>query len=238
MYLPFLTVTSYILFIVLGREYMKDRKPLELKRVLFCWNTGLAIYSMLALWRAYAFLMHDIRSGESFRDVVCQVQQDNVAAFWNMAFVVSKFVELGDTFFLVARKRNILFLHWYHHVTVLIYTWLINVDNAPLGKFFMIMNVFVHSLMYTYYALAAIGIRLPKLVSMTVTSLQISQMLGGMFFLGASTFYALVDPHCVAPSRSLWLGFLMYGSYFALFVNFFVSAYFGAGSRRRTVKSD
>lgn len=237
-YLPLLTVAGYVLMIAAGREYMKDRKPLQLRGALFAWNAGLAIYSMISMWRATAFLWNDIRTAHSFRQVVCHVQQDNVAAFWNMAFVVSKFVELGDTVFLVARKRNVLFLHWYHHASVLLYTWVVNVDNAPLGKFFMIMNVFVHSLMYTYYALAAAGVHLPKPVSMTVTSLQISQMVGGMFFLCASAFFAIVHPDCDAPARVLWLGFLMYGSYFAIFVNFFINAYFGAERKRQLPKSD
>lgn len=38
-------------------------------------------------------------------------------------FVFSKVPELGDTVFIILRKRPLIFLHWYHHVTVLLYTW-------------------------------------------------------------------------------------------------------------------
>jgi hypothetical protein len=131
-----------------------------------------------------------------------------------------------------------MFLHWYHHASVLIYTWLINVDNCPLGKFFMIMNVFVHSLMYTYYALTAVGVRVPKPISMSITSLQISQMVGGMFFLGASTFFRFKDPNCNAPNRSLLMGYLIYGSYFVLFVHFFWKAYFSKSKKGLSGKTD
>ena len=34
-------------------------------------------------------------------------------------FTVSKVFELWDTFFIVVRKRPLILLHWYHHVTVL-----------------------------------------------------------------------------------------------------------------------
>jgi hypothetical protein len=47
---------------------------------------------------------------------------DGVAAFWSLAFAISKFVELGDTLFIVLRKRELIFLHYYHHVAVLVYT--------------------------------------------------------------------------------------------------------------------
>ena len=38
---------------------------------------------------------------------------------WMSFFTVSKIFELGDTFFVVVRKRPLILLHWYHHVTVL-----------------------------------------------------------------------------------------------------------------------
>merc|ERR1712127_1141715 len=42
---------------------------------------------------------------------------------WTILFVLSKFAELWDTFFIVVHKKPLIFLHWYHHITVLLYCW-------------------------------------------------------------------------------------------------------------------
>lgn len=47
---------------------------------------------------------------------------DSVAAYWSFLFAVSKVIELGDTLFIVLRKKPLIFLHYYHHVAVLVYT--------------------------------------------------------------------------------------------------------------------
>ncbi len=72
--------------------------------------------------------------------------------FWTEMFLWSKAVELIDTAFLVLRKRPIIFLHWYHHVTVMMYTWHACKEHAASGRWFISMNYTVHALMYTYYA--------------------------------------------------------------------------------------
>ena len=38
-------------------------------------------------------------------------------------FAWSKLFELGDTVFMVFRKRKVIFLHWFHHTLTLITMW-------------------------------------------------------------------------------------------------------------------
>lgn len=47
---------------------------------------------------------------------------------------VIQVAELLDTVFIVARKRPLLFLHWYHHISVLVYTWHAYKDHTASGK--------------------------------------------------------------------------------------------------------
>jgi len=94
-------------------------------------------------------------------------------------FCLSKFPELLDTAFLVIRGKNVLFLHWYHHISVLLYCWYSTQKRYPATAFACI-NAFVHSVMYYYYFRTAQGIR-PDFAKM-VTQIQLVQMAMGMGF--------------------------------------------------------
>jgi hypothetical protein len=93
-------------------------------------------------------------------------------------FILSKIPELVDTVFLVLKRKPVIFLNWYHHITVLLFCWHSYVTEAAYGLFFIAMNYTVHAVMYGYFALMALKI-LPKwFPSWIITIMQISQMFG------------------------------------------------------------
>ena len=89
-------------------------------------------------------------------------------------------MELFDTAFIVLRKQNLIFLHWYHHITVMWISFFSYIDLSSSCRLFMVMNYSVHSIMYTYYTLRAMRIRVPKVFAVITTSLQIIQMIFGL----------------------------------------------------------
>lgn len=141
--------------------------------------------------------------------------------------------ELFDTFFIVIHKKKLIFLHWYHHITVLLYCWHSYVHHSPSGIFFVNMNYGVHSVMYFYYFLMAIKIR-PSW-GMMVTTLQISQMFVGVIVTIMSFVY-VGSENCSISHGNNVAAFLMYGSYLFLFMQFFVSRYFVKGSSKKQPK--
>lgn len=58
--------------------------------------------------------------------------------------VLVQIPELGDTVFVVLRKKPLIFLHWYHHVTVLLYCWHSYYEQTTYGLYFISMNYTVH----------------------------------------------------------------------------------------------
>ena len=94
-----------------------------IRYMLCAWNATLCLFSAAAFVRSAEEMLHVVRT-YGFRPSVCFTPQPfGVMPFWISAFAWSKVVELGDTLFLVGMQRPVVTLHWYHHVTVLLYTW-------------------------------------------------------------------------------------------------------------------
>jgi elongation of very long chain fatty acids protein 6 len=87
-------------------------------------------------------------------DVLCTSPDvrygDGACGLWVQLFCLSKIPELFDTAFIVARKKRLMFLHWYHHVTVLLFCWHSYATEASTGIFFVAMNYSVHAIMFGY----------------------------------------------------------------------------------------
>ncbi|CAG0924746.1 unnamed protein product, partial [Notodromas monacha] len=143
-------------------------------------------------------------------------------------FAISKVPELLDTAFIVLRKRPLIFLHWYHHITVLMYTWYAVSCVIGPGRWFVTMNFIVHSVMYSYYALRARGIHTPKAVSMIITTMQILQMAIGCVVNATAYKIRFVDgiEACRISWNDILSSLLLYSSYLYLFALFFRNSYF------------
>ena len=230
-YIHILASLIYIIIVFTGQAVMKNRRPLSLKPILFLWNTSLAIFSILGAIRMYQDFMR-YHSINGFKTSLCFTIVDPIPGFWTFAFCLSKIAEFGDTIFLVLRKRPVIFLHWYHHVTVLVFTWIACSEASSVGRTFMLMNFTVHSIMYTYYALQSIGIRSPKLISISITSLQIIQMIGGISAILYAKKQLEAKNECSPGRLTVPFGLVIYGSYLILFCNFFVQTYLIGKSKK------
>jgi len=141
-------------------------------------------------------------------------------------FVISKVYELGDTIFIVLRKQPLIFLHWYHHISVMIYVWYSYTDHTSPGRWFMVMNYTVHSFMYTYYAARAMRFHVARWVNKFITSIQISQMIMGII-INVSIYRVKTQGgrYCQQSFENIKYCSLMYLSYFCLFTYFFYITY-------------
>lgn len=217
----------YMLLIVGGQAWMSKRQPFELRGLLTCWNILLAIFSIMGAARTLPEFIHTF-STQGFYHSLCIssfIERDRVSGFWTWMFVMSKVPELGDTVFIVLRKQPLIFLHWYHHVTVLIYCWYSFSEYTAPARWFVVMNFIVHSMMYSYYAFRALRYRVPRWVAMVITSLQLVQMIVGCVVNYMAYTFKQNGMECGVSDTNLKLSLIMYTSYFVLFARFFYHTY-------------
>jgi elongation of very long chain fatty acids protein 6 len=218
---------------------MRSRPRYELRVLLILWNVCLAVFSIVGAIRSFP----EFYNALSERGVVYSVCDGSYAygitGFWAFMFIMSKVPELIDTLFIILRKQKLIFLHWYHHTTVLCYCWYSYSDFTATGRWFMNMNYIVHGLMYSYYAFKAMRIRVPVFISQLITSLQIIQMIGGCYVNWVAYQTKFYAPHveCQVTKENIYASCVMYMSYFALFFNFFLRAYvIRSGSAKNSAK--
>lgn len=248
---------SIVYFFIIhgGQIVMANRQPFRLKSLLTAWNISLALFSIIGASRTLPEMFYVLKHG-GFTQSVCDPSfMDTIkpSAFWTWLFVLSKLPELGDTIFIVLRKQKLIFLHWYHHITVLTFCWYFYSDNCGPARWFVNMNYSVHAVMYSYYALKALRVRVPKQIAMIITTAQISQMaMAGYVILHAYYFRNKVKS-CRISNSAVTGGLYLFGSYFILFAHFFYKSYLhssssekkpeaegthGSGSQKKGQKSD
>lgn len=223
-------VSLYLLLLAIGQLRMQTRKAVSVPRsVLAAWNFGLAAFSMMGLARTAPHLglvlwKHGMH--RSMCDPAAVSFGHGASGFWVGLFIISKIPELFDTLWLVIRKRPVIFLHWYHHATVLAFCWHAFATRNPAGLWFATMNYGVHALMYTFYGLASLG-RKPAWAGL-VTALQIAQMFVGMALVAATV--AMLN--CSVDHTNAVFAGIIYTSYMVLFVLFAVKRYALSGSNK------
>ncbi|XP_034184775.2 very long chain fatty acid elongase 6 [Osmia lignaria lignaria] len=229
----------YMILIFGGQHYMSNRPKFELRGLLTVWNTVLAIFSIIGFTRTAPELIYVLRN-YGFHYSICVpsfIERNCVSGFWTWMFVLSKLPELGDTIFIVLRKQRLIFLHWYHHITVLLYAWFSYTEYAATARWYIVMNYFVHSIMYSYYALKAMRYRPPQWIAMLITSLQILQMVMGVIVnIRAFQYLESGKIDCHISRVNVTLGLLIYFSYFILFAKFFRSSYLNASRGTKVAK--
>ena len=197
------------------RSIVRLEKPFT-----FLHNLALAVFSGWVFVCLQDALM---TQGFVFRSMYWFEQNkiDNIV-WW---FYVSKYWEFIDTFILVVRGKEPSFLQKFHHVGAVL-TWHFcynyKIDAIIYGTW---LNSFVHLIMYLYFCLSSVGIRLSA-IRPIITSVQLIQFVAGN----------LIATVCYVPPIESWNKYaiilcvdcylvgLMY-----LFGRFFCLEYVGGG---------
>lgn len=239
---PFVAVSAY-LFVVFILPYLlpprgKSKLPKSLKFLSFCWNLSLSLFSfvcLLCIGGHHYFLAKEHGVMKIFCDDHCKYLSETKGPthFWYIAFLLSKYAELGDTFLLIIKRpeRRPSFLHVYHHISVMLTCWYLAVTHIPVSHYGVTVNLFVHSVMYLYYALYDMGY--PQKWGKLLTIIQMVQMVGGIWATGYYLYQKKYHPERECCGRKyvkevLICLVIMYTTYLFLFARFFYNKYYGS----------
>jgi hypothetical protein len=241
--IPIWACLIYVAGIVAGRAYFAKRDAWSWRGALAFWNLGLSLFSWIGAFRTAPQLYYNLTT-YPLRSNLCDdpaaLYGSGSTGLWVQLFILSKFPELIDTLFIVVHKKPLIFLHWYHHITVLLYCWHSYVTTSPSGLFFVVMNYSVHAVMYGYYFLMAVKMRPKWFNPIVVTFMQLSQMFIGVGVTIVAYYYyshPVEGRECQIRKENNLAAFVMYGSYFYLFAQFFVMRYFKVTVKGESKKS-
>ncbi|XP_027523073.1 elongation of very long chain fatty acids protein 3 [Corapipo altera] len=222
---PLIFGAIYLILIFGIQHFMKERRAFHLRTPLTLWSFSLTLFSVVAasrVWKQMAFLLLN----KGFKQSVCSqsVFVHPVSRLWLFLFAMSKFVELGDTVFIVLRKKKLIFLHWYHHLTTAVLSWYNHNEMSAGCGWVAALNFSVHGLTYSYYTVTAMGIRVPKSIAITITTSQMVQMTG-FLIMSIFMFFWKDDKVCRTTWPLLLSASWIYITFLILFVNYFFKTY-------------
>ena len=136
----------------------------------------------------------------------------DVGRLWNQGlaylgwiFYLSKFYEVVDTAIILAKGKKSSTLQTYHHAGAMMCMWAGIRYVAPPILIFTLVNSAIHAMMYTYYTVTALRIRVPGVIKRSLTSMQITQFLIGTTWAASYLFvhYTLpLDPSAASAAAA------------------------------------
>eukprot|EP00469_Lotharella_globosa_P000402 CAMPEP_0167796720 /NCGR_PEP_ID=MMETSP0111_2-20121227/15215_1 /TAXON_ID=91324 /ORGANISM="Lotharella globosa, Strain CCCM811" /LENGTH=326 /DNA_ID=CAMNT_0007690665 /DNA_START=53 /DNA_END=1033 /DNA_ORIENTATION=+ len=242
--IPIFVVSAYMFIIFVAPGWLiTEGKPMRKRFSL--WNLLLAVFSFIGASRVVPVLFKAFMT-KGFRYTVCEDPQnwylDGPPGLWTFLFIYSKIPELMDTVFLVLKRPEapVRFLHWFHHLTVLLYCWHAYHHKIAPGIWFASMNFCVHSVMYFYYMFMVAGMKwVVRPFAQFITIIQILQMVVGIVVTATSAYYHVTegDEGCSVNGPNYRMGLAMYCSYCMLFVKLFMDKYKPKGKKLKNGKN-
>ena len=236
-YLLLLTISQIVFY---GPEWFKQNNHNGFSSLRYpwaFWNLLLSVFSVIGAYKTVPALV-DALMKNGFQYTTCAdpslwfLSEKNPVGMWVTLFIYSKIPELLDTVFLVLQRKPVIFLHWFHHVTVLLYCWHAFANWTASGLWFVAMNFTVHSVMYLYYFLSIAGFKsLASPLAPTITSIQLLQMIVGCIVTWNTAQTKMSGGECAVDTANYKLGLSMYASYFFLFAMLFYNLYIKTGGK-------
>uniref|UniRef100_A0A0A9VTI1 Elongation of very long chain fatty acids protein n=1 Tax=Lygus hesperus TaxID=30085 RepID=A0A0A9VTI1_LYGHE len=224
----YFAVAAYIVFVFfLGPKFMEKRKPFVLRKTIMAYNAMQIVWNVYIVYLYYELMgsqsltpwlnvCFPISAAQNFKDGTTIKLTEGMKVYY-----VNKIVDLMDTVFFILRKKDsqITFLHLFHHVTMVVSTYIsVMVIREEMSAVIATLNSVVHVIMYAYYLLSGLGPGMQKYLwwKKYLTTFQI-----GQFVIQLTLLALLKIQQCECDSKF----FLMWGVNIAAFLTMFVQFY-------------
>ena len=188
---------------------LKIRKNKLLQNILTYWNLGLAVFSLYGSVSCVIQLV--------FRGYNCSFMQDKL---WIDLFYYSKVIELLDTFFIILLGKELQLIHMWHHFATL-FLCAMGKEIYPQEVILAAgMNYSVHTIMYSYYYISALGYKWIHSYGYIITFFQTLQMIVAIYSLMFNSVISCIDPN-ISTRHIYMFSFFMYCTYIYFFGKIF-----------------
>lgn len=224
-----------------------------LHNIFLCLYSAWSFISMISSIRHYmAYFKLQTASESTFENFfqsVCDINSGvfspifedynlKVIGWW---FYISKFYEVIDTLVILLKGRPSSLLQSYHHAGAMMCMWGgIRFQSPPIW-IFVVFNSLIHSLMYFYFSLSCLKIRVPNIFKRTLTTMQITQFVvgGSLAVVHAFIWYTHVETgelrNCISNADQalpLYINVIYLTPLTALFAAFYIESYMKRANKK------
>eukprot|EP01100_Stratorugosa_tubuloviscum_P014939 TRINITY_DN828_c0_g2_i3.p1 TRINITY_DN828_c0_g2~~TRINITY_DN828_c0_g2_i3.p1 ORF type:complete len:285 (+),score=85.09 TRINITY_DN828_c0_g2_i3:138-992(+) len=234
---PITACIAYVVILILCVLFFKNRNPLRIKPIIAVHNLGLCIFSLVFVFAQGLEIIKQFKDN-GFEGLFCDSGRNWVNGpfyFYIYIFYASKYYELLDSVFLAVTKKDLIFLHVYHHPATLVLCYF-SADTYLTPQWICsFANGSVHTIMYFYYFLATVGQR--PWWRKYVTKIQIFQFFVDIGLNSVMGYYLLTGHKCTAGWGPFSMGQFILISYLLLFIVFYRKNYGHGNSTTKTTTS-
>ncbi|XP_017037048.1 very long chain fatty acid elongase F-like [Drosophila kikkawai] len=221
-------LAAYLLFVLkLGPKLMDSRKPFELRGVIKAYNIIQIVYNS-ALFVLVCYVVYNFYDWRCPLSLPWDHEGKDIERLFANAYYINKYLDLVETVFFVLRKksRQISFLHVFHHVAVILASYLTQTlyDHGGLVAWMVVLNLIVHACMYTYYLLSSISPEVQKASlwwKKYITTIQLIQFALIMLHM----IDMLMQSDCKAPRPGIYAFGFLYSALTVMFSKFYYQSY-------------
>ncbi|WFD28083.1 very-long-chain 3-oxoacyl-CoA synthase [Malassezia nana] len=229
-----LGAAAYLVLVLGGQQVMRHFSPVPahwIRLPFLLHNLLLSLGSLLLLVLYLERVIPHIFS-HGLHSTICAQPMFYLVEMYHIINYYFKYWEFVDTFFLVIKKKKLMFLHVYHHMATAALCYSQIKYETPVSWVVITMNLAVHVIMYGYYAMATLGIRCPW--KKWITTGQILQFVIDLVFCLYAWYNHTVAlnfpslPHvgpCEGSPVAAVQGVFVLTSYLFLFILFYRGTY-------------